>query len=449
MNKAKNFLSKLIYNKFLWQFFLAIFMLLMAIFFIRQQHLEFAQIRQQLNNSNGTYILLGIILTIIYVLAQAKMYVHSFKALHKNISLFTALILFLKRNLVSLFLPAGGFTSLAFFNTDLEEKGISKSKIYLASTLYGFCGILSVVFVALPVLAFALLTTQIGTLEILSFGFVLVITGALALIINSISKKGIAFKYILKLKPSLAAVLEDMLEERINRKQFWYTLAVSVGIECIGIAHLYICMLALHFQASLPAAVIGYIVMVILLIASPFLRGLGTIEVALTFILRQFGFPIIAAASITLLFRFFEFWLPLIGGIISFITKKNSLVLRVLPAFIILVLGAVNIISSITPAIPARLRLVKDLLPKHVVVTSNALVFIFGVILVLISIFLLQGSKRTWYVAITLTVFSIIGHLLKAADYEEALLAFVAFSSLIYTRGSYKLKPQVKLIRLG
>ena len=449
MNKAKNFLSKLIYNKFLWQFFLAIFMLLMAIFFIRQQHLEFTQIRQQLNNSNGTYILLGIILTIIYVIAQAQMYVHSFKALHKDISLFTALILFLKRNLVSLFLPAGGFTSLAFFNTDLEEKGISKSKIYLASTLYGFCGILSVVFVALPVLAFALLTTQIGTLEILSFGFVLVITGALALIINSISKKGIAFKYILKLKPSLAAVLEDMLEERINRKQFWYTLAVSVGIECIGIAHLYICMLALHFQASLPAAIIGYIVMVILLIASPFLRGLGTIEVALTFILRQFGFPIIAAASITLLFRFFEFWLPLIGGIISFITKKNSLVLRVLPAFIILVLGAVNIISSITPAIPARLRLVKDLLPKHVVVTSNALVFIFGVILVLISIFLLQGSKRTWYVAITLTVFSIIGHLLKAADYEEALLAFVAFSSLIYTRGSYKLKPQVKLIRLG
>ena len=298
-------------------------------------------------------------------------------------------------------------------------------------------------------LAFALLTTQIGTLEILSFGFVLIITGALALIINSISKKGIAFKYILKLKPSLAAILEDMLEERINRKQFWYTLAVSVGIECIGIAHLYICMLALHFQASLPAAIIGYIVMVILLIASPFLRGLGTIEVALTFILRQFGFPVIAAASITLLFRFFEFWLPLIGGIISFITKKNSLVLRVLPAFIILVLGAVNIVSSITPAIPARLRLVKDLLPKHVVVTSNALVFIFGVILVLISIFLLQGSKRTWYVAITLTVFSIIGHLLKAADYEEALLAFVAFSSLVYTRGSYKLKPQVKLIRLG
>ena len=449
MNKANNFLSKLIYNKFLWQFFLAIFMLLMAIYFIRQQHLEVVNINRQLKNANGLYILIGIILTIIYLLAQAKMYVHSFRALNKNISLFTALILFLKRNLVSLFLPAGGFTSLAFFTTELEEKDISKSKIYLASTLYGFCGILSVVFVALPVLAFALLTTKFGTIEIISFGFVVLLTAALAFMIDSISKRGWAFKYLLKFKPSLATILEDMLEERINRKQFWYTLLVSIGIEFIGIAHLYVCMLALNFEASIPAAIIGYIVMVILLIASPFLRGIGTIEVALTFILKQFGFPIIAAAAITLLFRFFEFWLPLVGGIISFITKKSSLVLRVLPAFIILVLGVVNVISAITPAIPARLRLVKDLLPKNVVVTSNALVFIFGVILILISIFLLQGSKRAWYIAVTLTVFSIIGHLLKAADYEEAMLAFVALSSLVYTKGSYNLKPRFRFIKFG
>ena len=69
-------------------------------------------------------------------------------------------------------------------------------------------------------------------------------------------------------------------------------------------------MLALGFNASWPAAFIGYITMVLILIASPFLRGLGAIEVSLTFVLGQFGFPLIAAATITLLYRFFEFWLP-------------------------------------------------------------------------------------------------------------------------------------------
>ncbi|RZK68019.1 MAG: DUF2156 domain-containing protein, partial [Pedobacter sp.] len=193
----------------------------------------------------------------------------------------------------------------------------------------------------------------------------------------------------------------------------------------------------------------GYIVMVILLIASPFLRGLGTIEVSLTFILGQFGFPLIAAATITLMFRFFEFWLPLIGGVISFILKKDSIVLRILPAFIILILGVVNIISSITPSIPTRLRLVKNILPEDLIVTSNALVLIFGLILVMVSIFLLQGSKRAWYVAISLTLFSIIGHLLKAADYEEAALALIAGSSLFYTRDNYKLKPHPKFVKIS
>ena len=189
--------------------------------------------------------------------------------------------------------------------------------------------------------------------------------------------------------------------------------------------------------------------MVILLIASPFLRGLGAIEISLTLVLQQFGFPIIAAATITLLFRFFEFWTPLVAGLLSFLTKKDNLILSILPASIILILGVVNIISAITPAIPSRLRLVKNLLPEDLITTSNSLVLVFGLILVIISIFLLQGSKRAWYTALAITVFSLIGHLIKAADYEEAILAFIAASSLLYTKNSYNLKPHSKLAYLN
>lgn len=449
MYKAKSFLSRLVYNKFFWQFFLAIFMLGTTVFFIREQHVEVLEIREQLNTAVPGYIAVGILLTLLYIIAQGQMYVYSFKALNVHIGLYNAIILFLKRNLISIFLPAGGFSSLVFFTKGIEEEGISKSKIHLSSTLFAFCGILSVLIVAIPVLGIALLTTKLGVVEILSFAFLLLLMVFLFTAIYSISKKGRAYQWLSRLRPSLSTVLDDMIDERISRKHFWLTLFVSIGIEFIGILHLYICMLALGFQASLPAAIIGYIVMVILLIASPFLRGLGTIEVSLTFILSQFGFPVIAAATITLMFRFFEFWLPLIGGIISFITKKDSIVLRILPAFIILILGVVNIISAISPAIPARLRLVKDILPEDLIVTSNAIVLIFGLILVMISIFLLQGSKRAWYVAVSLTLISVLGHLFKAADYEEAILALLAFSSLFYTRANYKLKTHPKFIKVG
>ena len=446
MHKAKHYLPKLIYNKFFWQFFAAIFMLCMAAFFIRQEHLEVIKIKEQLASCNPFYIVLGLALTVIYVLAQAQMYVHSFAALNKKIPLSIAVSLFLKRNLVSIFLPAGGFSSLVFFTKEIESRGVSKSQIHLASTLFGFCGILSVVLAGIPVIGIALLFTHLGTAELLSFAFLLLLTAALIMLIYSVAKKGIAYKWLSRLRPSLSTILDDMIDEKINRKQFWMTLLVSVGIEIIGIVHLYIAMMALGLNASWPAAIIGYMVMVVLLIASPFLRGLGTIEISLTFILQQFGFPVLAAATITLLFRFFEFWLPLLAGIISFITKKDNLILRILPACIILILGVVNIISAITPAIPTRLRLVKDLLPEDVIITSNALVLVFGLVFVMISIFLLQGSKRAWYVALTLTALSVIGHLIKAADFEEAILAFIAGSSLWYTRSYYKLRPHPRFI---
>lgn len=446
MHKATQLISKLVYNKFFWQFFVAIFMLAMAALFIREEHIEVIKIKEELSRSRPDFILLGIALTIIYVLAQAQMYVHSFKALNKKISLGIALRLFLKRNLVSVFLPAGGFSSLVFFTREIEEQGISKSNIHLASTLFGFCSILSVVIVGIPVIGIALISTHLGTAELLAFIFLLLLTAGLIALIYSVAKKGVAYKWLSRLRPSLSTVLDDMIDQKVSRKEFWMTLLVSIGIEIIGIVHLYISMLALGFDASWPAAIIGYMVMVVLLIASPFLRGLGTIELSLTFILQQFGFPVIAAATITLLFRFFEFWLPLIAGIISFITRKDNLILRILPAMIILILGVVNIISAITPAIPARLRLVKNLLPEDVIVTSNSLVLVFGLVLVMLSIFLLQGSKRAWYAALSITAFSFFGHLIKAVDFEEAILAFIAGSSLWYTRSSYKLKPNPRFI---
>ena len=49
-------------------------------------------------------------------------------------------------------------------------------------------------------------------------------------------------------------------------------------------------MLALNFHASLSTAIIAYIVVVIFLVISPFLRGLGAIEVSMTYVLIQSGF---------------------------------------------------------------------------------------------------------------------------------------------------------------
>ena len=73
MHTAKAYISRLLYNKFFWQLLLATFMLGMAFFFIKHEHVELFQIREQLLESNPWYVALGILLTGVYIYFQAQM----------------------------------------------------------------------------------------------------------------------------------------------------------------------------------------------------------------------------------------------------------------------------------------------------------------------------------------------------------------------------------------
>jgi len=449
MNKARSFISKLLYNKFLWQIVFASFLIGMAAFFIKHENLELSRISDKLSSSNSWYVLLGILLTCVYIVFQARMYIHSYLSMGIRIPLKVALRLFLKRNFISVFLPAGGFSSLAFFTSEVESHGAGKSQVHLASAFYAFFSIMSVVIVAFPIFGFAVFTYKLQKAEMLGFLFLIFLIAIFFILIYSVTKKGIAYTWLSKIRPVVAETLDEMISQDVNRKQLWIALLFSVGIEILGIVHLYVAMLALGFNPSWPAAFIGYIVMVLILIASPFFRGLGAIEVSLTYILGQFGFPVIAAASITLMYRFFEFWLPLVAGLGSFISRKNNVMLRILPPLLIFITGLVNILSSITPAIPVRLKLVYEFFPRALVSNTNEFVLVAGLLLIILSVFLFQGSKRAWYFALFFSLASAIGHLIKGADWEEATLAIIASASLLYTRVHYTLKPHRRLTRIS
>jgi phosphatidylglycerol lysyltransferase len=449
MTKPKTLISRILYNKQFLQLILATFMIGIAIFFIGHEHLEVIKIRQQLTQCDPWWVLSGIALTAVYLLFQGLMYVHSFKAIGKKISFKSAVRLYLKRNLVSIFLPAGGFSSLLFFTKEVENEGASKSQIHLASTLFGFVSMMSVVVVAIPILGFAMFNHNVGYTEMMGFAGLILLIAVLIMLFKSLLQKGKAYRLLTRIAPSWALILDEMSAVKIHRMEIFKVLTFSTFIEIIGILHLYIAMLAIGVEPSILAAMIGYITMVILLMASPFLRGLGAIEVSVTFILGQFGFPIVLASAITLLYRFFEFWLPLLLGLLCFITKKDNLILRIFPACLIFLLGLVNIISAITPELPERLLEVRGLLPDYLITASNGFVLVIGLFLIILCVFLLQGSRRAWYFGLFLTLLSALGHLLKGADYEEAIFAFITAASLFYTGNFYKLKSHPKFIRIS
>ena len=420
----------------------------LGIYFLRHERAEVQKVRDVLAEADTNWVLFGVGLLALFVGVQGLMYVYSFRAIGQHIGLGTASALYLKRNLISVFLPAGLLTNMLFFNEEMERKeGVTQTQTYFASSIFSVCSILSAVIVGLPALLWLLLKSQLSGEMAAGILATLASFAGLFFGVKSLVKKGGAYRFLQKKAPPFVLVIDQLESHAFHARAFWVVVALSCLIEVIGIAHLYISMEALGNGATLAAAVIGYAIVLLLLMSSPFLRGVGAIEVALTFALTQFGFSTVEAVSVAMLFRFFEFWSLLVLGAVVFVVQRGRLLLRVLPALLLFALGLVNILSAITPAVPSRLHLLKEYLPIEAVNASTYFVLFSGVLMLGVGAYLLRGLRNAWWMAVVLSALSLFTHLTKGIDYEEATLALVVLASLLYERKQYFIKNDLRLAR--
>jgi phosphatidylglycerol lysyltransferase len=436
-------------KKIIAQFIFTIFFIAIGTWFINHERAELAEVKNVLTTARWQWLVVGISLTGIIILLHGLMYVYAFASTRSKVSLKDSVILFIKRNFISVFLPAGGVSSLAFFTSAIERNGIKKSQIHFASSVYGFIGILTVVIVAIPVFIYAIVEGTIGSGEWFALITVVLLIFVLIYIYRSILKQGIIYNLLVKLVPATEVFMNDLQNNKIDKKKFLFTVITSIIIEFIGIAHLYIAMIALNFNPSIFAAFMGYIISVVFLVISPFLRGLGAIEVSMTYVLIRFGFGNVEAIAITFLYRFFEFWTPLFIGVLTFVSKINKLLLRILPAFFLMGLGIINILSVLTPAISERLLILNNFLPIQIIHASNYLVLTAGLLLLINAAFMLKGLRNAWLFAIFLSLISFVGHITKAIDYEEASIALFVIVVLLGTKKEYFIKSNPKLRNVG
>ncbi len=436
-------------RRLILQFLFTALFIGLGIWFFYHEKAEMVKVRDELANATGFLVLAGILITAVYIVTHGFMYKAAFASLDEKITIKSGVILFLKRNFISVFLPAGGVSSLAFFTDVFEKSGITKTKIYFASTLYGFIGILSVVFIAVPVFVYGITTRNVNGDEWIALVTILFLVGTLYFLYRNITGKGRIYKLIKKYYPSVEVYINDLDNGAIKRKRLIESLLYSLLIEIWGILHLFIAARALGIQISLLAAATGYIIAVVFMIISPFMRGLGAVEFSLGYTLTRFGLTTVEAISVTALYRFFEFWLPMVAGILAFIAKANKLLMRILPASLLFALGIINIVSVLTPAISGRLHILRNYLPADAIHASNYFILASGLFLLITAAFMLKGLRSAWWFALLLSLGSLVGHLTKAIDYEEASIAFVVLLSLFSTRKEYIVRSNPRLRGVG
>lgn len=436
-------------GKIYWKEIFSLCMLLVAIYFFRSEKRELQDILPQIGRAKIEWLIAGLFFTGAYIFLQAGIYRQCFAAIGISLKWSDTTELYLKRNLLSIFLPAGGISSLACTPSQLRKKGLRQMQIHQASALFGFMGLLSVFLVGVPVIIYSVsLNGRYGS-EILALLFIVAVLTSFLFIGRSLSTKRFFYHWIEKKFPSAIPTIDELFSANINRKQFTLGIFYSLGVELCGILHVYIAMKALGLSSSFGISAVAYIISVLMMIMSPFLRGLGAVELAMVFILQKFGATSIHSLAITMLYRVFEFWLPMVAGIISFAWKGRHIVLRLVPAVLTFMLGIINIISVVTPPLNERLRLIREYIPLSAIHASNFMTLFIGLMLLVTSGSLIRGMKNAWIIALILSTFSLLGHLLKALDYEEGIFSALVILILFLSAGQYRIKSSSRWLRIG
>ena len=111
-------------------------------------------------------------------------------------------------------------------------------------------------------------------------------------------------------------------------------------------------------------------------------------------------------------------------------------------AAFISIVGIVNLVSALTPPNAERLHAVLDFMPLGVAEAATALVALAGLGLLILAGGIRRGQRLAWQLALGLLTVSVLLHLAKGIDLEEAVVGFGAAGFLLVKRGAFRARVQ-------
>ena len=160
----------------------------------------------------------GIAVTMLYILLQAAMYRASFAAIGSSLQWAHGIDLFLKRNFLSVFLPAGGDNSLAP-TLLLRKNGISKIQTGPASAIYRICWNFYRILIALPVLIVSIFQQERVANTLKGLVALSVFIAATIWLVRSLQKKSWLYQQVNKKFPVVIPSIDEFFSVKISNRQ--------------------------------------------------------------------------------------------------------------------------------------------------------------------------------------------------------------------------------------
>src|SRR5205807_531811 len=99
--------------------------------------------------------------------------------------------------------------------------------------------------------------------------------------------------------------------------------------------------------------------------------------------------------------------------------------------------GAVGLVSALTPEMVDRVKVVQGVLPPGWPEAARVLTVAFGLGLLFLSRSLAKRRRRAWRLAVAVVVASAVAHLAKGLDFEEAAVSVALLAALLRYRGRF------------
>lgn len=236
------------------------------------------------------------------------------------------------------------------------------------------------------------------------------------------------------------------------------TLSIALLAHTLDLLSLYAVFRAFNVPVTVDVLIAGYAMTVLFLIVSPTPSGIGVVEGVVPLIYTSLGLSPPAATVVVLAFRGLSFWLPMLIGFVllqrlrTFRAPARSLAhagQARLVAWLVAGMGVINVLSAVTPALVERAAFLTPFVPLVVRHGGRLTVALAGFALFVLATGLARRQGMAWLLTLAVLLISIVSHLVKGLDWEEASLAALLAGYLVWQRAQFPARSDPPTLRRG
>ncbi len=416
---------------------------------------ELEQLKKTLQGGQWSWLLAAILSQIAYYTVFAASYQAAFFTVDIRARLRDLIPLTLGSLFVNVVVPVGGAGGAALFAEDLSRRGESKAGAATGVLLQLIADFSAFTLLLIPGMVYLFYEHDLKSYEIIAAVILLLLTSALTgVLLLGIWKQDWLYRLFGwsqraanwlfgRLRRSLT-LADDWVQknaEDFNRAaraaadhpaRLALTIGVALVAHLLDLTTLAILFRAFHQPVSLATLVAGYAVGILFWIVSITPQGIGVVEGMMTLTFTSLGMAGSVATAVALAFRGLTFWIPMLLGYFAvqrlrmFAPNQRTLTetwgVR-FAAILVAGMGVVNLLSAVTPSLASRLTLLEEYSPLEVRRGGHLAAALAGFALLMLARSLARRKHVAWILTLLVLGVSILSHLVKGLDYEEALMA--------------------------